>query len=163
DESSVGVEGIGVAETVWGVMLYRWQRWWLKHSMERGAGSHRRDELHKVIYRTGLLLVARQCGKSCIMSGLMLWRLLLWQGPEAEPSLILGAAHKLPAALEIMELAARSVNRSKIHKELVTWNRGAGQQLLEFKNGARYKCEAASDDGGRGLSVTDLAFDELRQ
>src|SRR5699024_10637288 len=33
----------------------------------------------------------------------------------------------------------------------------------ELMNGSRYKCEAASDDGGRGLSVTDLAFDELRQ
>src|SRR5690625_4028761 len=38
-----------------------------------------------------------------------------------------------------------------------------GNKYLELTNGTRYKCEAASDDGGRGLSVTDLAFDELRQ
>ena len=163
DETSFGFEAIEVAETLLGERLYPWQRWFLKHSLELAPGSHTYDEFPKLRYSTVLLLVARQCGKSFIMSRRLLWRLLMWQGPEAEPSLILGAAHKLPAALEIMELAARSVNRSKIHKELVTWNRGAGQQLLEFKNGARYKCEAASDDGGRGLSVTDLAFDELRQ
>src|SRR5690625_7925714 len=38
-----------------------------------------------------------------------------------------------------------------------------GNKYFELMNGSLYKCEAASDDGGRGLSVTDLAFDELRQ
>jgi len=162
-ETSFGFEAIDVAEKLLGEKLYPWQRWFLKHSLELAPGSFTYDEYPQLRYRTVLLLVARQCGKSFIMSRRLLWRLLMWQGPEAEPPLILGAAHKLPAALEIMELAARSVQRSKIREELVTWNRGAGQQLLEFKNGSRYKCEASSDDGGRGLSVTDLAFDELRQ
>jgi len=162
-ETSFGFEAIDLVEKLLGERLYPWQRWFLEHSLELAPGSHTYDEFPQLRYRTVLLLVARQCGKSFIMSRRLLWRLLMWQGPEAEPPLILGAAHKLPAALEIMELAARSVQRSNIRKELVTWNRGAGQQLLEFKNGARYKCEASSDDGGRGLSVTDLAFDELRQ
>lgn len=162
-ETSFGFEAIDVAEKLLGEKLYPWQRWFLKHSLELAPGSFTYDEYPQLRYRTVLLLVARQCGKSFIMSRRLLWRLLMWQGPEAEPPLILGAAHKLPAALEIMELAARSVQRSMIREELVTWNRGAGQQLLEFKNGSRYKCEASSDDGGRGLSVTDLAFDELRQ
>ena len=162
-DTSFGFEAIEVSETLLGEKLYPWQKWFLEHSLELAPGSFTYDEFPKLRYSTVLLLVARQCGKSFIMSRRLLWRLLMWQGPEVEPPLILGAAHKLPAALEIMELAARSMNRSKVHKELVTWNRGAGQQLLEFKNGSRYKCEAASDDGGRGLSVTDLAFDELRQ
>src|SRR5699024_8857312 len=152
DVCSFGFEAIEVAETLLGERLYPWQRWFLKHSLELAQGSHTYDEFPKLRYSTVLLLVARQCGKSFIMSRRLLWRLLMWQGPEAEPSLILVAAHKLSVVLEIMELAARSVNRSKIHKEIVTWNRGARQQLLEFKNGARYKCEAASDYGGRGLS-----------
>ena len=38
-----------------------------------------------------------------------------------------------------------------------------GSKSLELVNGARYRCDAASDDGGRSFSVTDLFFDELRQ
>lgn len=162
-DTSFGFEAIQVAEDLLGETLHPWQKWFLIHSLELAPGSFTYDEFPQLRFKTVLLLVSRQNGKSYIMSRRLLWRLLTWVGPEVEKPLILGAAHKLPAALEIMELCAKSVKRSVIHKKLVTWNRGAGQQLLEFSNGARYKCEAASDDGGRGLSVTDLAFDELRQ
>lgn len=162
-DTSFGFEAIEVVESMLGETLFPWQKWFLKHSLELAPGSFTYDEFPMLRFKTVLLLVSRQNGKSFIMSRRLLWRMLMWDGPETEPPLILGAAHKLPAALEIMELSAKAVKRSSIHKKLVTWNRGSGSQLLEFSNGSRYKCEAASDDGGRGLSVTDLAFDELRQ
>lgn len=162
-ETSFGFEAIDVVENLFGEKLFPWQEWFLIHSLELAPGSFTYDDFPVLRFKTVVLLVARQCGKSFIMSRRLLWRMLMWEGPEVEPPLILGAAHKLPAALEIMELSGKAFLRSKVRKDLVTWNRGAGQQMLELDNGARYKIEAASDDGGRGLSVTDLAFDELRQ
>lgn len=162
-DTSLGFEAIEVVESILGESLHPWQRFFLVHSLELMPGSFSYDEFPMLRFKTVLLLVSRQNGKSFIMSRRLLWRMLLWDGPEVEPPLILGAAHKLPAALEIMELSAKAMQRSAGRKYLTTWNRGTGTQLLEFSNGSRYKCEAASDDGGRGLSVTDLAFDELRQ
>lgn len=162
-DTSLGFEAIEVAESILGESLHPWQKYFLIGSLELALGSFSYDEFPQLRFKTVLLLVSRQNGKSFIMSRRLLWRMLMWEGPETEPALILGAAHKLPAALEIMELSAKAVQRSAGRKYLKTWNRGTGTQLLEFSNGARYKCEAASDDGGRSLSVTDLAFDELRQ
>lgn len=162
-DTSLGFEAIDVAESILGESLHPWQKNFLIGSLELALGSFSYDEFPALRFKTVLLLVSRQNGKSFIMSRRLLWRMLMWEGPETEPALILGAAHKLPAALEIMELTAKAMQRSAGRKYLSTWNRGTGTQLLEFTNGSRYKCEAASDDGGRGLSVTDLAFDELRQ
>lgn len=161
--TSLGFEAIETAEEILGESLHPWQKNFLISSLELALGSFSYDEYPALRFKTVLLLVSRQNGKSFIMSRRLLWRMLMWDGPETEPALILGAAHKLPAALEIMELTAKAMQRSGGRKYLTTWNRGTGTQLLETSNGARYKCEAASDDGGRGLSVTDLAFDELRQ
>ncbi len=163
EDTSLGFEAVRVAESVLGEALYPWQKHFLVASLELAPGSFSWDALPVLRFKTVLLLVSRQNGKSFIMSRRLLWRMLMWDGPEVEPPLILGAAHKLSAALEIMELSGKSLQRSAGRKYLTTWNRGAGSQMLEFSNGARYKVEAASDDGGRGLSVTDLAFDELRQ
>src|SRR5699024_10012649 len=77
DETSFGFEAIEVAETLLGERLYPWQRWFLKHSLELAPGSHTYDEFPKLRYSTVLLLVARQCGKSFIMSRRLLWRLLM--------------------------------------------------------------------------------------
>ncbi|WP_267884346.1 terminase large subunit domain-containing protein [Psychromicrobium lacuslunae] len=114
-------------------------------------------------FKTVLLLVARQNGKSFIMSTRLLWRMLMWDGPEVEPPLILGAAHKLNAAEEILDLTTKALQRSRVRGYVAHKSAVNGNKYLELTNGSRYKCEAASDDGGRGLSTTDLAFDELRQ
>lgn len=87
----------------------------------------------------------------------------MWDQPEEEPALVLGAAHKLPAAEEILELSAKALLHSDLRGRLARQHNTNGNKYIELTNGTRYKCEAASDDGGRGLSVTDLAFDELRQ
>lgn len=88
----------------------------------------------------------------------------MWEPQTAEAPLILGTAHKLSAAEEILDLSYKALSRSE---ELRSWIKRKsnvnGDKHVELTNGARYKCEAASDDGGRGLSVTDLGFDELRQ
>ena len=161
-ETSLGFEAIEAAKIA-GRRLHPWQEWFLIHSLELALGSFTYDEFPKLRFKTVLLLVSRQNGKSFIMSTRLLWRMLMWDGPEVEPPLILGAAHKLSAAEEILDLTTMAMRRSDARKYVAHKSNVNGNKYLELSNGSRYKCEAASDDGGRGLSVTDLAFDELRQ
>jgi len=161
-DTSLGFEAIEAAKIV-GRYLHPWQEWFLIHSLELALGSYSSDTFPVLRYKTVLLLVSRQNGKSFIMSTRLLWRMMMWDGPEAEPALILGAAHKLNAAEEILDLSTKALQRSAARKYIAHKSNVNGNKFLELTNGTRYKCEAASDDGGRGLSVTDLAFDELRQ
>lgn len=161
-DTSLGFEAIDAA-AIAGRHLHPWQEWFLIHSLELALGSFASDEFPVLRFKTVLLLVSRQNGKSFIMSTRLLWRMLMWDGPEAEPPLILGAAHKLNAAEEILDLSTKALQRSAGRKYIAHKSNVNGNKYLELSNGSRYKCEAASDDGGRGLSVTDLAFDELRQ
>lgn len=162
-ETSLGFEAIEFAELL-GRRLHPWQKWFLIHSMELALGSHSWDEYPVFRFRTVVLEVARQNGKSFIMSTRLLWRMFMWDGPEAEAPLILGVAHKLSAAEEILELSKKAVQRSdEFSGQLARVSNVNGNKFFELDEGARYKCEASSDDVGRGLSVTDLAFDELRQ
>ncbi|WP_107503827.1 terminase large subunit domain-containing protein [Arthrobacter sp. ERGS1:01] len=161
-DTSLGFEAIEAAKIA-GRRLHPWQEWFLIHSLELALGSFSYDEFPKLRFKTVLLLVSRQNGKSFIMSTRLLWRMLMWDGPEVESPLILGAAHKLSAAEEILDLTTMALRRSAARKYIAHKSNVNGNKYLELTNGSRYKCEAASDDGGRGLSVTDLAFDELRQ
>src|SRR5699024_1858973 len=159
-ETSLGFEAIEAAEIV-GRKLYPWQEYFLKASLELAPRSYSHDEYPQLRYKTVLLLVDRQQGKSFIMSTRLLWRMVMWDGQENEQALILGAAHKLHAAEEILDLTTKAVERSQIALMIERKSNVNGNKYLELTNGTRYKCEAASDDGGSGLSVTDLAFDEL--
>lgn len=163
-ETSLGFEAVEFSEDYLGRPLHPWQKWFLIHSMELAPGSHTSDEYPTFRFKQVILLVARQNGKSYIMSTRLLWRMIMWDGPEIEDPLILGVAHKLPAAKEILQLAHKALTRSeKLHNYLVKLSNTNGQEEMSLTNGSRYKIEAASDDGGRSLSVTDLGFDELRQ
>lgn len=162
--TSFGFEAVEFAESVLGRELYPWQRWFLIHSLELAPASFTWDQYPKLRFKTVLLLVARQNGKSYIMSTRLLWRMIMWDGPEEEPALILGAAHKLTAAREILELSISALKRHpEGRKHYLSSPMGSGNEHLQLVNGTRWRIEAASDDGGRSMSVTDLGFDELRQ
>ena len=162
-ETSLGYQAIAFARA-FGRNLHPWQEWLLIHSLELVEGSFTSDPYPQFRYSTVLILVARQNGKSYWMSTRALWRMFMWEGPADDPTLILGAAHKLDAAEEIMDLALKAIKRSdEFRDELFRAPQGTGQKAIELDNGSRYICEASSDDGGRGKSVDDLLYDEVRQ
>lgn len=164
EDTSLGFEAIEFSEGVLGRPLHPWQKWFLIHSLELAPGSFTYDPAPVLRFKTVLLLVARQNGKSYIMSTRLLWRMIMWESQTPEPPLILGTAHKLSAAEEILDLSYKAMTRSDELREWIKRKSNVnGDKHVELINGSRYKCEAASDDGGRGLSVTDLGFDELRQ
>src|SRR5438128_1399318 len=86
--TSKGFECIEFAEDVLGIELLPWQKWLLIHALELAAdGSYR--------FRTVVLLVARQNGKSTLMQVLSLWRMYL-----DAARLIIGTAQNLDIAEE---------------------------------------------------------------
>lgn len=160
--TTFGFEAIQFAERDLGLNLHPWQKWFLLHSLELEPGHETGDPLPMLRYKTVVLLVSRQNGKSFVLSARLLWRMFMWN-KGVKPPLILSTAHKLSLAEEILDDAHRTVSLSEMHDRIAQRSNTNGNKFFRLDNGARWKCEAASDDGGRGLSVTDLAFDELRQ
>lgn len=160
--TTFGFEAIQFAERDLGLNLHPWQKWFLLHSLELKPGHETGDPLPMLRYKTVVLLVSRQNGKSFVLSARLLWRMFMWD-KGVKPPLILSTAHKLSLAEEILDDAHRTVSLSEMHDRIAQRSNTNGNKFFRLDNGARWKCEAASDDGGRGLSVTDLAFDELRQ
>lgn len=160
--TTFGFEAIKFAERDLGLQLHPWQKWFLLHSLELEPGHETGDPRPKLRYETVVLLVSRQNGKSFVLSARLLWRMFTWKNREKE-LLILSTAHKLSLAEEILDAAHRTVSISEMHDKIMQRSNTNGNKFFKLENGAKWKCEAASDDGGRGLTVTDLAFDELRQ
>ena len=160
--TTFGFEAIKFAERDLGLSLHPWQKWFLLHSLELEPGYETGDPRPKLRYETVVLLVSRQNGKSFVLSARLLWRMFTWKNREKE-LLILSTAHKLSLAEEILDAAHRTVSISGMHDRIMQRSNTNGNKFFKLENGAKWKCEAASDDGGRGLTVTDLAFDELRQ
>ena len=168
-DTSLGFEAIEFATEVLGVDLLEWQKNLLIASLELAAGSFTWDEHPILRFKTVLILIARQNGKSFIASVRMLWRMFMWNNPHPTPTLVIGSAHKLGAAEEIWGLANHMIKASPHLAPMVEKSNGGsirntnGDKHTQISNGARWRCEAATDDGGRSFSADDLLFDELRQ
>lgn len=164
EDTTFGYEAIAFSEDVLGRPLMPWQKWLFIHSLELEPGSYTYDDSPRLRFDTVVVEVARQNGKSYWLSTRALWRMFMWDNPSGDPPMVLGTAHKETAAQEIKDLAAQAVMRSPGLQDQYLHNYTSnGNNYMLLRNGARYRVEAASDDGGRGLTVTDLLFDELRQ
>ncbi|QPE04124.1 terminase [Microbacterium schleiferi] len=134
------------------IVLLPWQKWLLIHALELNEdGTYR--------FKTVVLLVARQNGKSTLMQVLTLWRMFVDGAP-----LVIGTAQSLDIAEEqwrgAVELA-ESVPELAEYIESV--DRTNGKKALRLTTGERYKVAAASRRGGRGLSGDLVLLDELRE
>lgn len=108
-------------------------------------------------FRTVLILVGRQSGKTTLLKLWALWRMVM-----DEAQLVLGAAQSLDIAREAwsgaVEIAAETLPGSvgKVRQ-------ANGEQCLTLQGGARYRISAATRSAGRGLSVDMLILDEIRE
>lgn len=156
-ETSLGFQAIAFAETVLGLRLLPWQRWWLIHALElRPAGP---DGQRRFRFRVILTLVGRQNGKTTLVKVLSLWAMY-----AGVAHLVLGVAQSLDIAREAwagaVELTAAT---PALAAEVANVRRANGEQCLTLMSGARYRITAATRGAGRGLSVDLLALDELRE
>jgi hypothetical protein len=145
-----GFEVIDFAEAI-GAPLLPWQEWVVKHALELNRdGSYR--------FRTVLVLVARQNGKSHLKRIISLWRLYM-DGAR----MLLGVAQDLSLAREQWQMALDLVLRCPaLTAELGKRSHRNGDEWFEL-SGGRYKISAANRSAGRGLSIDELTIDELRE
>jgi hypothetical protein len=134
--------------------LLEWQRWLLIHALELLPGPG------KVFrFRTVLLLVARQNGKTVVLIYLILWRLFT-DGAKT----VVGTAQSLDIAEEAWDIVlAVAESIPELESEIARVNRVNGKKSFVLESRERYKIAAASRRGGRGLTGDLVILDELRE
>lgn len=153
-ETSLGFECIAFGAIVLGVKFDPWQAWFLVHALElREDGSFR--------FRTVVLLVARQNGKTTVMRALTMWAMF-----TGRVKLVIGTAQDLDVAREVWDAVREHILEDpELAAEcprgyIVTAN---GKERIKLANGSRYKIKATNDDAARGIpGVGLLLLDELR-
>jgi hypothetical protein len=140
------------AEDVLGLVLFPWQKWFLIHALELlPDGSFR--------FRTVVLLVARQNGKSTLAQVMALFFMYV-----REARLVIGTAQNLDLAEEVWAGAVEiAEDCEELASEIKKVNHTNGKKSLDLTTGERYKVQTASRRGGRGLSGDLILLDELRE
>ena len=151
-KTTLGFDVIDFARDVLAITLFPWQAWLLIHMLELLPDGSLR-------FRTVVVLVARQNGKSTLSQILALWFMIVWGWP-----LVLGTAQDLDVAEEVwqgaVDLVEEDPELSLLLKHVVKVN---GKKSLELTSGSRYKVKAANRRAGRGFSGNLILLDELRE
>jgi hypothetical protein len=145
--TSLGFEVCDFAASI-DIVLLPWQRWLLKHALELlPDGSFR--------FRTILLLVARQNGKTLVSEVITAW--MMATRPN---TLVLGTSTATELAREPWGRVVQWAEDAGIARRVT---RGSIDTQLHLDNKSRYKIATSGRRGGRSLSVDLLLVDELRE
>lgn len=151
-DTTLGFSVISFAEEVLEVELLPWQRWLLLHMLELLPTGQLR-------FRTVVILMARQNGKSTLSQIVALWFMYVYAAP-----LIIGTAQDLDVAEEIwqgaVDLVEETPELDHLKQHVVRVN---GKKSLILRTGERYKVKAANRRAGRGLTGDVILLDELRE
>ena len=159
-KTSLGFAVIEFAEVMLEMTLFPWQKWLLIHMLELLPDNSMR-------FRTVLILVARQNGKSTLSQVLALWFMYRYH-----VALVLGTAQDLDVAEEIWQGAVDLIKevdefdeplRPELFALLDRVVATNGKKALVLTTGERYKVKAANRRAGRGLSGDLILLDELRE
>jgi len=151
-QTSKGFSAVEFAEDMIGMAVLPWQRWLLIHALElRSDGRFR--------YRTIVILIARQNGKTTLVEIKNLWKMFVLQVP-----LIIGTAQTLDISEESWDKAVEIVESvPDLAVEVRHVDKTNGKKALKLANGSRWKIAAASRRAARGLAGDDVNLDELRE
>jgi hypothetical protein len=151
-DTSLGFSVIAFAEQVLEMDLLPWQRWLLIHMLELLPDNTLR-------FRTVVILMARQNGKSTLSQIVALWFMYVYG-----VALVIGTAQDLDVAEEIwqgaVDLVEETPELDDLKENVIRVN---GKKALVLKSGERYKVKAANRRAGRGLSGDVILLDELRE
>lgn len=150
-KTSLGFSVIEFADLL-GIELLPWQKWLLIHALELLPDGNFR-------FRTVVVLVARQNGKSTLSQVLALWFMYVFGF-----DLVIGTAQDLDVAEEIWQGAVDiAEDVPELAAEIARIVKVNGKKALELTTGKRYKVKAANRRAGRGLSGDLILLDELRE
>jgi hypothetical protein len=150
-ETSDGFRFLEWAETKIGFKPMPWQREAAIRALELLPDGSLR-------FRTILLLVSRQNGKSALLAALSAWWLA--RGIPLQ----LGISSSLDLAKEQFELCVEIADTNPaIYGPIKVRRANDGVMLTVIGKKSRYKIAAASRKGGRGLTVHRLHIDECRE
>jgi hypothetical protein len=151
-QTSLGFSAVDFATDVLGIPPLPWQRWLLIHALElRPDGSFR--------FRTVLILVARQNGKTSMIEVKNLWKLFVLQVP-----LVVSTAQDLDVSEESWDKAIEIIEAiPELNAELVHVNKVNGKKYFKLASGSRWKPKASTRRSARGLAGDDVNLDELRE
>lgn len=152
--TSYGFGVVAFARDVLRQPLDPWEEWAVIHGGELLPDGRPR-------FRTLLILVARQNGKTHLAKVLALWWLFVERWP-----LVLGTSTNLDYARESWDKAVEDAEGNEALAQLTPRNgvrRANGEQTLTTVDRCRYKIAASNRKGGRSLSIDRLICDELRE
>lgn len=151
-ETTHGFAAIKFAEGL-GINLFPWQRWLLLHALELDPDD---DRLYR--FRTIIVEVARQNGKTLLMLILALWHIY-----AKDSRMVIGTAQDLAksesAWAEAVELAQGDEELADLIEKITL----AHPKVLKLVSGAEYRVATASRRGARGFSGDLILLDELRE
>lgn len=148
--TSRGYEVIDFAEMI-GEPLLPWQKWAVIHALELlPDGSYR--------FRTILILVARQNGKSQLKRIVTLWRMYMDSARR-----IIGVAQDVALARDQWNMCQATIHACPdLEAEWGRVRNVNGDEWFEASN-CRYAIKAANSKAGRGGSNDEVNIDELRE
>jgi hypothetical protein len=151
-ETSAGYSVIAFSNEVMEIALHPWQEWLYIHALELTADGRFR-------FRTLIILIARQNGKSLWSQILALWFMYILGART-----VLGTAQSLDVSEEVWQGAVNlAQDTPELADEIKRVVRVNGKKALELEAGQRYKVQAATRKGGRGYSGDLILLDELRE
>ena len=155
-DTTLGYDVAAFAEDILGLELYPWQRWLFIHALEI-EGSF--DTEWRFRFRTVLVLVARQNGKTTMSTVLALFFLYI-----LGVALIIGTAQDLEQAEDTWQAAvdmAREVPALAAEIEHVWMTNGS--KRIQLTGNRQYRVKASTRKAGRGKSGDLVLLDELRE
>ena len=170
-ETSLGFEVVEFASEYLGIELRPWQRWLLIHALELNEdGTYR--------FKKVIVLVARQNGKTLLVSVLATWWLLVDSArhPDMVPPVkfkVVGTAQNLDIAHEPWDQVRLWCNPEppteeeaeeaipELQAETLRVSDTNGKEYIRARNLAKYEIKAAKN--ARGKPAARVLMDELRE
>lgn len=154
-DTTLGFEMCDFAEAL-GFHLVPWERWLLVHAFEIVGDL---DGDWALRFRTVLVLIARQNGKTLVTTVITLYFLYI-----LGVALIIGTAQELDQAEEAWDACVDAIQGDdELKAEMVSAKYGNSGRRLKLSGGRRYITKASSRKAGRGKRANLVIIDELRE
>lgn len=155
-DTTLGFDIIEFSRDVLHIEPHPWQKWFLIHAFEI---IDLPDGTWRLRFRTIILLVGRQCGKTTLGTIIALYFMY-----QLGVALILGTAQDVANAEDIWALCVEMAQANPDLAEQIqhVWFTN-GAKRLQLKGGRDYRVKAANRKAGRGKSADLVLLDELRE